>query len=159
MDACLFACLLSPLLHSLMVLPTVGGSSLVSHQLRQSPSGTLWWFEWEWPPSAHVGILDSRLVELLGKDSEVWLWSVGGGMTFKVLKGLHHSESPSLLWLYLRMWVLSYCSSAMPTCLLPRCLPWWSWTVELWASNSVFYKLPCVLLPCVYHGVLQQEST
>lgn len=149
MLACLLACLLSPLLHSLMVRPTMGGSSLVSHQLCHSPRGTVWWFERECPTSAHVGILDSRLVELLGKDSEVWLWSVGG-VTFKVLKGLRHSECGCI----------SECelSATAPAPRPPACSHGAChegrglWSCEPQALSS---------LSCLGHGVLlqQQEST
>ena len=53
----------------------------------------------------------------------VWeeLGGVSMGTGYAVSEDL--PVSFSVLWLCLKMRALSYCSSTMPTCLLPACLP------------------------------------
>ena len=85
----------------------------------------VWWFEWEWPLQMHMFEHGSQLVELFGKDLEVWPCRrrcVAGGR-LEVSKEFW-PFIPGVLsasCLCTKMWVTSCCcSSAMPAC-LPVC--------------------------------------
>ena len=77
----------------------------------------------------------SQLVELFWEGLEgvrsCWRRSVAEG-GFLGFKNPRQAQSDSLCLQFAgKMWALSYCCSAMSSCLLPCFWPWWSWTYPL----------------------------
>lgn len=88
------------------------------------------------PTASYIWKFSPQLMQLFGKTGRhvpVWILRIQKHTPFL------HGSLLSILYLWIRTWFLSYCSSSLPAWLPPSSLSWWPWTkpLKLYAQQTL----------------------